>query len=208
MSLPDTLHIPATQAQGLFKDRGSKFIAYVFEVDNESSAKSLVQTVKKEHPAAVHWCWAYVLGFDGSIQKSSDDREPSGSAGKPILNAILKAQLTHTLIVVVRYFGGKLLGVPGLINAYGSAAAEGIQESGRRQMQLFIPVFVTCPYEQQHQVMRIAKQLLLKAYPDNMALEAGISIEVPPSKINEVKKQLLEARFDTFHQKEIKLYPC
>jgi uncharacterized YigZ family protein len=208
MSLPDTIHVPAKQAQGLFKDRGSKFIGYVFEVDNENTIKSLVQTVKKEHPAAVHWCWAYVLGFNGDTQKSTDDREPSGSAGKPILNAILKAQLTHTLMIVVRYFGGKLLGVPGLIHAYGAAASEALQAAEIKQMQLLIPLFVVCDYEQQHQVMRIAKQALLKAYPDAFELEAGICIEVPPSKLNEVKKQLLEARFNTIHQKDIKLYPC
>lgn len=208
MTLSDQIKVPAKAAESVFKDRGSKFIGYVFSVTEEAEAKALVQTIKKEHPAAVHWCWAYVIGLAGEIAKSSDDREPSGSAGKPILNAILKHGLTQTLVIVVRYFGGKLLGVPGLINAYGSAASESITIGGVADQSVQIPVFVTCDYEQQHQVIRIAKQLQLKVYPDFLDLNSGISIETPPSKINELKKQLIEARFDTYHLKDIKLYPC
>lgn len=208
MNLGEYILVPASQAEGVFKDRGSKFIGYIFRVEDEAKAKELVQTVKKQHPAAVHWCWAFVGGFDTELRKSTDDREPSGSAGKPILNAILKVGLTQTLIVVVRYFGGKLLGVPGLINAYSGAATEAILASGTAKLMLQIPLFVPCEYEQQHQVIRIAKQLQLKVYPDMHELSSGISIETPPTKLIEVKKQLIEARFDTFHLKDIKLYPC
>ncbi len=206
--MSDYIMVPAAAAEGIFKDRGSKFIGYIFRVEAEVNAKELVQTVKKQHPAAVHWCWAFVGGFEGELRKSTDDREPSGSAGKPILNAILKAGLTQTLIVVVRYFGGKLLGVPGLINAYSEAASEAILAAGAAKLVLQVPLFVACDYEQQHQVIRIAKQMQLKVYPDVYELSAGICIEMPPLKIIEVKKQLIEARFDTFHLKDIKLYPC
>jgi uncharacterized YigZ family protein len=208
MTLSDQILAPANAAESVFKDRGSKFIGYFFHVKEEAEAKALVQTIKKQHPAAVHWCWAYVIGLEGEITKSTDDREPSGSAGKPILNAILKQGLTQTLLIVVRYFGGKLLGVPGLINAYGSAASEAIALGGIERQSVQIPVFVVCDFEQQHQVIRIAKQLQLKVYPDFLELNSGISIETPPSKINELKKQLIEARFVTYHLKDIKLYPC
>lgn len=208
MNLSDSILVPAREAEGIFKDRGSKFIGYIFRVEEEAKAKELVQTVKKQHPAAVHWCWAFVGGFEAELRKSTDDREPSGSAGKPILNGIIKAGLTQTLIVVVRYFGGKLLGVPGLINAYSAAATEAILAAGTTKLLLQVPLFVACEYEQQHQVIRIAKQMQLKVYPDVYELSSGICIESPPSKIIDIKKQLIEARFDTFHVKDIKLYPC
>lgn len=110
-----------------FKDRGSKFLAYCFSFKDPAALKKYLQKLKKEHTKAVHFCFAYRIGITGNIFRCSDDGEPAGTAGKPILGQIDSKALTDVLIVVVRYFGGTLLGVPGLINAYKSAASMALQ---------------------------------------------------------------------------------
>jgi uncharacterized YigZ family protein len=116
-----TLAGPAT---ALFKDRGSKFFGFAYPVTSKDEVKQRVQALKKEHPKAVHHCFAYRIGFDGNELRANDDGEPSGTAGRPILGQIDSKGLTNVLIVVVRYFGGTLLGKPGLINAYKTTAAD------------------------------------------------------------------------------------
>src|SRR3954466_8194860 len=106
-----------------FKDRGSKFIAYAFALETTDDFKKQLQLLKKEHPKAVHHCFAYRIGTDGNNFRSSDDGEPSGTAGRPILGQIDSKMLTNAAVIVVRYFGGTLLGVPGLINAYKMATS-------------------------------------------------------------------------------------
>src|SRR5207247_6484819 len=105
------------------KDRGSKFLAYAFPINKTEDFKKRLKKLKDEHPKAVHHCFAYRLGIDGNNFRSSDDGEPSGTAGRPIMGQIDHKQLTNLAVVVVRYFGGTLLGIPGLINAYKTAAA-------------------------------------------------------------------------------------
>jgi uncharacterized YigZ family protein len=116
-------------AQAEFKDRGSKFIAYACPVRNVEDFKERLTEIKKEHPKATHHCFAYRIGLDGNSYRASDDGEPSGTAGRPILGQIDSKELVNVLVVVVRYFGGTLLGVPGLIHAYRSAAALALQMS-------------------------------------------------------------------------------
>lgn len=112
-----------------FKDRGSRFLAFVYPVKSETAVKSILQATRKEHPQANHVCYAFRMTTDPTVYRSSDDREPSGSAGKPILAAIQSKGLTDILVVVVRYFGGTLLGVPGLINAYRTAASAALDKA-------------------------------------------------------------------------------
>ncbi len=109
-----------------FKDRGSKFLAYAYGIAGADDVKLRLQELKKQHPKAVHHCYAYRIGTNGLNFRANDDGEPSGSAGKPILGQIDSAGLTNTLVVVVRYFGGTLLGVPGLINAYKTVTADAL----------------------------------------------------------------------------------
>src|SRR5215510_1222086 len=123
MANEDFYYTIEKEATAEFKDRGSKFIGYAFPVSSVEGFKEKLNEVKKLHPKATHHCFAYRLGLDGNAFRVSDDGEPSGSAGRPILGQIDSKQLTNTLIVVVRYFGGTLLGVPGLINAYKTAAS-------------------------------------------------------------------------------------
>src|SRR6478609_9954408 len=110
-----------------FKDRGSKFIANAFPVSSVDDFKKSLEEIRKIHSKATHHCFAYRIGADKSLFRVSDDGEPSGTAGKPILGQIDSKDLTNTLVVVVRYFGGTLLGVPGLIHAYKSAASMALQ---------------------------------------------------------------------------------
>ena len=127
MLFDDTYRTISTPSEGLFKDKGSKFIAYAVPIKAETDVKDIVARIKAEHPKARHHCWAMRFSTDRSVFRINDDGEPSGTAGRPILNTLLSHNITNVLIVVVRYFGGTLLGVPGLINAYKSAAEDALQ---------------------------------------------------------------------------------
>jgi uncharacterized YigZ family protein len=129
MLFDDTFQTIKSPAEGSFRDRGSKFIGLAYPVKTEAEVKEHIQQIKKEHPQANHHCYAFRLSPDPTVYRASDDREPSGSAGRPILAAIQSLQLTDVLVVVVRYFGGSLLGVPGLINAYRSASQNALENA-------------------------------------------------------------------------------
>jgi len=181
MSLPDSFYTLTTTSTGEYKDKGSKFIAYAFAVTDETDFKIKLKEIKKEHFSAAHVCWAFVAGPNKEIEKSSDDREPSGSAGRPILAAILGKDLRYVGIAVVRYFGGKLLGVPGLINAYGNAAKEAITHANFVQKRVFYRVFVGSEFSQQHEIIKLCKQSNVKFFPDMQNQFQGITFEVSPS---------------------------
>ena len=140
-----------------FKDRGSRFIAYAFPVSSRDEFKAILQSVKTEHQKATHHCFAYRLGFDKSDFRVSDDGEPSGTAGRPILGQIDSRELTNTLIVVVRYFGGTLLGVPGLVNAYKTAAAFALQVTPVVEKQIEDIYRLRFDYTVLNEVMTIVK---------------------------------------------------
>ena len=128
--IPDSYLTIAKPAEGLYKDKGSKFISWAYPVKDLEEIKSHLASLKEAHPKARHICYAYRLGFTPEEARSNDDGEPSGSAGKPILNTILSQNLHYVLVAVVRYFGGTMLGIPGLIEAYGSSAKLVLDQSG------------------------------------------------------------------------------
>ena len=169
-----------------FKDRGSKFIAYCFPIKKPEDFKTHLQTLKKENPKANHHCFAYRLGTDGNQFRSSDDGEPSGSAGKPILGQIDAKNLTDVLIVVVRYFGGSLLGIPGLINAYKTAASQVLQCTPSIQKTIEIPHELHFNYTEMNEVMRIIKQYNCTIYKNEMQLFCIMQIGIPKSELGEV----------------------
>ena len=129
MLFEDTYLTIKEPSEGLFKDKGSKFSSFAFPASSEEDVKKFLAELKKQHPSANHHCYAFRLGADKQAYRANDDGEPSNTAGKPILGQIQSKDLTNILIVVVRYFGGTLLGVSGLINAYKLAAAEAIQNA-------------------------------------------------------------------------------
>jgi len=162
-----------------FKDRGSKFIAFAFPISDVADFKKQLQRLKDEHPRAAHHCFAYRLGTDGNTFRSSDDREPSGSAGKPILGQIDSKQLTDLAVVVVRYFGGTLLGVPGLINAYKTVAALALQTTPVVQKAIEIKYRLQFDYTRMNEVMMISKKYNCTIRDQQMELFCRMDIGIP-----------------------------
>ncbi len=169
-----------------FKDRGSRFLAHAFPMSTPDDFKQQLQLLKKEHPKAVHHCFAYRLGLDGNQFRVSDDGEPSGSAGKPILGQIDSKELTDTGVIVVRYFGGTLLGVPGLINAYKSSAAMALQMIPVIQKSVEIIYDVNFDYTTMNEVMMVVKQFNCTVIHQEMQLFCLLKIGIPKSRLQEV----------------------
>jgi uncharacterized YigZ family protein len=162
-----------------FKDRGSKFIAFAFPIANVADFKKQLQRLKDEHPKAAHHCFAYRIGTDGNTFRSSDDGEPPGSAGKPILGQIDSKQLTDLAVVVVRYFGGTLLGVPGLINAYKTVAALALQTTPVVQKAIEIKYRLQFDYTRMNEVMMISKKYNCTIRDQEMELFCRMDIGIP-----------------------------
>jgi uncharacterized YigZ family protein len=177
-----------------FKDRGSKFIGYAYPVKNVDEFKDRLNEVKKEHPKATHHCFAYRLGLDGNTFRVSDDGEPSGTAGRPILGQIDSKELVNTLVVVVRYFGGTLLGVPGLINAYKSAAALALQIAPQAQKQVEKEYTLQFDYTQVNEIMTLVKQYNCRVVRQEMQLFCNMTIAIPKNRVTEVVYKLKELR--------------
>ena len=145
--------------EGLYKEKGSKFIASAFVVESEDDVKAaLLESHKKYHDAR-HHCYAYIIGADKSISRSNDDGEPAGTAGKPILNQILSKGVTNTCVIVVRYFGGTKLGVSGLINAYKTASREALDNAGIVNKIINIYYSLDFPYSATNEVSRVLKEM-------------------------------------------------
>lgn len=178
MEVNDLYRTVEQPAEGIFRDKGSKFIAYIYPFSAEAEIKPILQRLKAEHPKARHHCWAYRLGMDTGNYRINDDGEPAGTAGRPILNSLLSAELTNVFVVVVRYFGGTLLGVPGLINAYKSATIDVIANSKIVEKTENTVFSVRCDYLQLNQVMRIIKETALVVKSQSFDLECSFLLEV------------------------------
>jgi len=186
----DTYFTIETTSEGIFRDRGSKFIAYAYPFKDESKLKDIISDLKSQHPKARHHCWAYRLTTDRSVFRINDDGEPSGTAGRPILNVLLSKDVTNTLVVVVRYFGGTLLGVPGLINAYKMATQEALDSATIVEKTVNDVYRIAFDYLQMNDVMRLVKEenlLILKQEFDN---DCSMDIEVRKMQVNQVLHKL------------------
>lgn len=146
----------------IYKDKGSKFLAYAWQVKNEDDIRNSLDQLKKEHFSARHWCYAWRLGETGESYRSNDDGEPAGSAGRPILATIDALGLSDVLVVVVRYFGGTLLGVRGLINAYGGAAELALSTAEIAPMPIPRVLDVSMGFEQLAEVQKVVNEIHLK----------------------------------------------
>ena len=169
-----------------FKDRGSKFIAYAYPVTSAEESKSYLLALKKEHPKAVHHCFAYRIGLDGNNFRVSDDGEPSGSAGRPILGQIDSKLLTNTAVIVVRYFGGTLLGVPGLINAYKTATVMALQLVPIVEKAIELVYELQFDYTRMNEVMIICKQFGCTVIGQEQQLFCLLRIGIPKARLDEV----------------------
>jgi uncharacterized YigZ family protein len=177
----DVFYTIKSLSEGEFKDKGSKFIGYAFPFEQIETLKKHLEEIKSLHPKARHYCYAYKLGSDSDYFRVNDDGEPSGSAGRPILNSILSKNLTNILIIVVRYFGGTLLGVPGLINAYKSASIEAINNAEIEKKYLYHHFVLKYDFEKTNEVMRIIKEFGLKILNQEYIEKCMLTLEIRQS---------------------------
>lgn len=168
-------------AEGLYKDKGSRFIAFAIPVSTEAEVKDTVSRIRKEYHDARHHCYAFRLGLDGSVWRASDDGEPSGTAGRPILGQIDSAGLSDVLVVVVRYFGGIKLGVPGLIAAYKAASADALAAARKVEKVAGKWFRLRFTYESLPQVMKAIKEMDLPQRAQDFGEECSIEVRVRSS---------------------------
>ena len=183
--IPDQYNTIDKPSVAEFKDRGSRFIALAFPLSTIPAFKVKLAEVKSAYPKATHYCFAYRLGYDGAQFRVSDDGEPSGSAGRPILGQIDQRKLTNVLVVVVRYFGGTLLGVPGLINAYRSATSLALQVTPVVQKQVMIPFRLEFDYTRLNDVMQALRQYDCIITEKDMNLFCSLKLLVPKKSTEE-----------------------
>jgi uncharacterized YigZ family protein len=182
-----TLEAPS---EGVYKEKGSKFIAKAYPVRSEDEIKEIMAGLRKTYYDARHHCFAYYLGEKGQYYRANDDGEPSHSAGDPILGQIRSRNLTNVLVVVIRYFGGIKLGVSGLINAYKMAAADALDQVQFIEKTVQVPLKVLFGYEQMNTVMKLVKDYHLEIASQNFEATCKMELWVRKSLAEEVKAKL------------------
>lgn len=190
MLFDDTYKTISGPAENIFRDRGSKFLAYAYPVTSDSDIKPIIAKLKAEHPKANHHCWAIRLGIDRFVFRVNDDGEPSGTAGRPILNILLSRDITNVLVVIVRYFGGTLLGVPGLINAYKTATEMALDMAQVVEKTVNDIYIITFDYIQMNDVMRIIKEEQLQILEQESELKCAIKLSVRKTQVETVMSKL------------------
>ncbi|GAB3429592.1 IMPACT family protein [Niabella aquatica] len=194
MQLPDYFNTIVTTGTAEFKDKGSRFIAVAVPVKTIADCKQKLANIKKEYPRASHYCFAYRLGLDNDQFRASDDGEPSGSAGRPILGQIDSKGVTDILVVVVRYFGGTLLGVPGLINAYKSVASMVLQVTPLIRRPVLIPYHLQFDYTKMNEIMTAVRQFDCEVLKQELQLFCIMDIAIPRYRLNETLMKLNDIR--------------
>ncbi len=193
-----------SEAEGLFTDRGSKFLAYVYPVSSEEEASELLLGLKKTHPKARHFCTAIRLLPDASLERSSDDGEPSGSAGKPILGQLIKNDLTQVFAVVVRYFGGTKLGVPGLIEAYKTSTADAIASAAIAVRKVYQPIRLDLAYDAFPHLLNYCKQndvaVLEETFSETASLTIGLKKSTAAEELLRRLKEYSQLDFETLDE--------
>ena len=188
--IPDYYNAIEKPSVAEFKERGSRFIAFAFPIADVNEFKEKLAIVKKEHPKATHHCFAYRLGLDGTMYRVSDDGEPAGTAGRPILGQIDSKQVTNILIIVARYFGGTLLGLQGLINAYKTATALALQVTPIMQKPVLIHYQLQFDYTRMNDVTMICKQFDCLVVKQEMNLFCSLQIGISKNRLDEVLYKL------------------
>lgn len=198
--IKDTYYSIKAPTEGLFKDRGSKFIAYAYPVISEEEIEIALEEIKALHPKARHHCYAYRLGIEGEPHRANDDGEPSGTAGKPILGQLKSFEVSDALVIVVRYFGGTLLGASGLIQAYKESTAEALQAAKKIKKVLSASYKLSFTYAEMGHVMNVVKSQELDITDKTFEETPEITISIPLSReeaeIISLKAQLLQITTD------------
>lgn len=186
MLFEDTYLTISEPSEGIYKDKGSKFLSFAFNVSSEEEIKMRLSELRKLHPSARHHCYAFRIGSDKQAFRSNDDGEPSNTAGKPILGQLQSKDLTNVLIVVVRYFGGTLLGVSGLIQAYKQAAADAILNATIIEKTVNDVYEIHFEYLQMNDIMKIIKDEEIKILSQNFELSCALIFSIRKSNANKV----------------------
>ena len=181
----------AAPSEGLFKDNGSRFIALAYPVETEDQVKAIVAGLRKEYHDARHHCYAYRLGHLGQVWRASDDGEPSGSAGRPILGQIDSLGLSDILVVVVRYFGGIKLGIPGLIRAYKTSTADALSSAQILEKTACRHFRLRFGYLSMNAVMKVLKDMELpqtaQAFGEECTLETRVRLGAAADFLEKIK---------------------
>lgn len=172
-----------SEGQALLKEKSSKFYAYAFPISSEQEVEQKIKILKKEHLKSRHHCYAYIIGADKLNFRANDDGEPSGTAGRPILGQIEKRNLTNTLVVVVRYFGGTKLGTSGLIKAYKESASLALEETKIIEEFITSTLKVTCTFEQIGSLMNIISKRAFNISKTLYAEHVHIDLQIRLSEI-------------------------
>jgi len=186
--MEDTYKTISAKSEGYFKDKGSKFIAYAWPVSNENEIKEILTEIKKEHHNARHHCYAWRLGTEEITWRANDDGEPSSTAGRPILGQLQSFDVTNVFIVVVRYFGGTLLGTSGLINAYKTAAADALSSARIVTKTIEVKYKLHFTYPHMNDVMQIIKQEKLNIVDTQFEIECDLYFTVRKSEAGRIGK--------------------
>lgn len=189
-AISDTYRSIAAPSKGIYKELGSKFLAFAYPVETEEAAKKILEEVRKEYFDARHHCYAWRLGRTGEPYRMNDDGEPSSTAGRPIHGQLLSNELSDILVVVVRYFGGTKLGVPGLIRAYRSATQDAIANAEIIEKVAGETLTVTFDYLQMNDVMKVLKDMDITPLNQQFDLRCTLTARVRLSRIEEFRKQL------------------
>ena len=190
MDLFDAYSSIAAPSEGLFKDNGSRFIALAYPVETEEEAKTIVAGLRKQYHDARHHCYAYRLGYKGDVFRSSDDGEPSGSAGRPILGQIDSAGLSDVLVVVVRYFGGIKLGIPGLIRAYKTSTADALSQAQIVEKIAGQWFRVSFGYPAMNAVMKVLKEMDLPQRAQDFGEQCSLEVRVRLSALESFREKM------------------
>ena len=200
----DTYLTISSPSEALYKDKGSKFYAFAYPVQTIEQIKEILAEKRKEYYDARHVCYAYMLGYERNVFRANDDGEPSGTAGRPILGQINSSNLTDILIIVVRYFGGTLLGTSGLIQAYKTSAAEAIAAATIEERiveKTFVSKF---GYQDLNAVMRIMKDFDLAIVNQIQEMDCTLYFRIRLGDIERVKDRFDKLDFVSFEEEEIK----
>ncbi len=196
--IKDTYNTISRISEGFYKEKGSKFIAFAYPVNNEEEIKAHIEQLKKEYYDARHHVYAWRLGYDDKCFRANDDGEPANSSGMPVLGQIRSFELTNILIVVVRYFGGTKLGVPGLINAYKTSAKEAIENNTIVEKQITETFRILFTYEDMNNVMRKLKELNLSPTSTQFEIDCQLQLDIRLGAIETFKQQ-----FESLHRVKI-----
>ncbi len=188
MLFSDTYNEITQNAEASLRERGSKFLAYSYIVYNELEVKKQLNELKSKYPDATHHCYAYVIGQGSEAQRANDDGEPSNSAGRPILRAILSKQLTNVLVVVVRYFGGTLLGIPGLIESYGAAAALVLNQSGKVEKMMEEQFSMKTDFQHEQEIHRILNHFQVRILNREYSEKVQYTIAIRKNQVMQFEK--------------------